>query len=147
MNELKTSWNVIFKNTQTSVWSPTAPPSSRAGTLQSVPTNVLQQRGAERVKLNDSCTKKKKKGKSDQMSRTEEEKLWRQTLRWKGWWEINGVLNDMLLKLKRAKFCFFVSPPSSGPTDAAWDWNSVRPSPLTLQDQKKGRKTHKTKTN
>lgn len=27
-------------------------------------------------------------------------------------------LTDMLLKLERAKFCFFVSP-SSGPTDAA----------------------------
>lgn len=32
----------------------------------------------------------------------QEEKLWPQKVKWRGWWEIN----NMLLKLKRAKFCF-----------------------------------------
>lgn len=66
-----------------------------------------------------------------------------QTLRPGGWWEINGALTDMLLKLKRAKFCFLRLRLPPGRQMLPETETSVRQ--FTLQDKKWGEKTHKQK--
>lgn len=123
-----------------------APSSVRAGTPQR-PDNVQQQWGAKQNKLNVNQVKKKNKQKQKNPRR---ENLWNERRNWgrkavtsdaevKGLMGNKQGITDMLLKLKRAKFCFLcLRFPPARRTDAAWDWNSVHL--LNSQDEKQKKK-------